>query len=113
MPERSPTCTCRPPSDAEPTDSSAGLRIGCRCRSLIASAPRVARVNPLRGPAVGGTKVTIEVVGFPDPLNTGSAVDVKFGSVHAAGATVLGPAKLEVLTPSGLTGPVDVTVTHG
>lgn len=67
------------------------------------SAPTIAAISPASGPAVGGTQVTI----------TGTclagATAVTFGSVRA---TIVSntASQIEVLSPAGIAGTVDVTV---
>ena len=68
------------------------------------AAPTVTKVEPVEGPAAGGTKVTITGTNF-----TG-AKEVKFGSAAATGVTVNTATSITAEAPAG-SGTVDVTVT--
>ena len=65
---------------------------------------QVTGISPARGPATGGTPITITGVGF-----TGATV-VKFGSNAAASFAVVSDTQITATSPAG-TGAVDVTVT--
>ena len=68
--------------------------------------PTVTAVEPVEGPLVGGTKVTITGANF-----TG-AKEVKFGSVVAKGFTVVSATSITVVSPAGVSaGTVNVMVT--
>jgi IPT/TIG domain len=68
-------------------------------------APTVKKVSPAKGPAAGGTSVTITGTGF-----TGiTAVD--FGSTEATSYTVNSATSITAISPAETTGTVDVTVT--
>lgn len=67
--------------------------------------PVITSMSPRSGPLVGGTSVTIVGVNF-----TG-ATAVKFGAINAASFVVNGPTSISAVTPSGLTGVVDVKIT--
>jgi sugar lactone lactonase YvrE len=69
------------------------------------AAPKVNAISPAKGPAVGGTTVTITGEGF----EAGSTV--KFGSVPATSATVNSSTSITVKSPSAA-GTVPVTVTN-
>jgi hypothetical protein len=67
--------------------------------------PSVTKLSPSKGPAIGGTSVTI----------TGSHLDeasaVHFGPLIAASFKVLSANKLTAITPAGTAAKLDVTVT--
>jgi hypothetical protein len=69
-------------------------------------APTVASVNPLSGPASGGTAVTVTGTDFL----TGASVT--FNSVPATNVVVTSGTTLTCNTPPGVAGPVDVVVTN-
>lgn len=86
--------------------ASDGTSIGT-ARTLVvgsAPAPTVTKVVPAKGPAGGGTTVTITGTGF-----TGASA-VKFGSVSAS-FNVKSSKSIIALAPSEAVGTVDVTVT--
>ncbi len=66
-------------------------------------------VDPPHGPFAGGTLVTVRGNGF------GSDARVWFGDVEVpkAGVTPIDPQRLQVLTPPGSTGAVDIRVQNG
>jgi hypothetical protein len=66
--------------------------------------PTVESLNPGRGPATGGTTVTIT------GTNLNGATAVKFGAVNAASFKVSSPTSITATSPSG-SGVVDVSVT--
>jgi hypothetical protein len=73
--------------------------------STIAGAPpTVTHVSPATGPQGGGELVTISGTGL------GTASAVRFGSVPAAGFTVISPTSISAIAPPGK-GEVDITVT--
>jgi IPT/TIG domain len=67
--------------------------------------PTVRKLSPKKGPAAGGTEVTITGTNFTE------VTAVKFGSKEAIGFTVKSLDKLSATAPAGTTGTVDVTVT--
>jgi hypothetical protein len=67
--------------------------------------PAVTGISPAAGPSAGGSVVTISGTGF-----TGAST-VQFGSTAAQSVTVLTDAMLTALSPAGVAGTVDVTVT--
>lgn len=71
---------------------------------LLRPHTKVTQISPAKGPAAGGTKVTIvgEVFG-PD-------VGVVFGASSATQVTVLNDKLIEAITPPGPAGPADVTL---
>jgi hypothetical protein len=69
-----------------------------------APAPVVSSISPTKGPAGGGTKVTITGV------NLTGATQVKFGNAPATGVTVVSDTKVEATSPAG-TGGSKVAVT--
>jgi spore coat protein U-like protein len=72
-------------------------------------APSVKKVSPRKGPAAGGTSVTIT------GANLLGATAVMFGSFKAPTFTVNSPGTITATSPSATTGTVQVTVTtaHG
>jgi hypothetical protein len=66
--------------------------------------PTVTKVEPTRGPASGGTSVTITGTGFS------GATAVKFGSTNATSFTVNSATSITAVSPPGA-GTADVTVT--
>src|SRR4051812_1129764 len=66
-------------------------------------------IDPPHGPFTGGTLVMIRGNGF------GSDARVWFGDVEVARADVtpVDPQRIQVLTPAGATGAVDITVQNG
>jgi hypothetical protein len=70
-----------------------------------APAPTVTKVAPAKGPAGGGTTVTITGANF-------SGVSaVRFGAANASGFTVKSSKSILAVVPAGTPGTVDVTVT--
>jgi IPT/TIG domain len=67
--------------------------------------PTVRKVSPKKGPAAGGTVVTITGTNFKE------VSAVKFGSKEAIGFSVTSLDKITATAPAGTTGTVDVTVT--
>lgn len=67
--------------------------------------PTVAKVKANKGPAAGGTTVTITGTDL-----TGASA-VSFGSSAASNFTVVSSTTIEAVSPPGTAGPVDVTVT--
>jgi hypothetical protein len=74
---------------------------------LFASEPRplVKGLTPSKGPAAGGTKVTIAGSNFEE------VKEVKFGAANAASFTVRSRTEITAVSPPG-SGVVDVTVTN-
>ena len=68
------------------------------------AAPAVTAIDPATGPVEGGTAVTIT------GTDLGSASEVDFGGV-AASFVVNADGVITAVTPAGIAGPVDVTVT--
>ncbi len=68
-------------------------------------APSVTRTKPNKGPAGGGTSVTIT------GANLGEASAVRFGAVAASGFTVQSAGSITAIAPPGVAGPVGVSVT--
>jgi len=86
-----------------------GLLLALLVAPVIATAkgpppPLVGHVEPVRGPAGGGTPVTI--VGS----NFRSGVRVVFDGVEATEAVVVSDSRITVVTPPHRPGPVDVAV---
>ncbi len=69
------------------------------------AAPAVTKLSVRKGPAAGGTAVTIAGSGF-----TG-VTGVKFGSLAAVDVTVVSSTSITVVAPPSTAGTVDVTVT--
>jgi hypothetical protein len=69
------------------------------------SAPTVSSVSPVAGPASGGVAVVIAGTNFV------AGATVKFGSVSAAGVTVVSSSQITAVAPAG-SATVDVTVTN-
>jgi hypothetical protein len=67
--------------------------------------PTVRKLSPKKGPAAGGTEVTITGTNFKE------VTAVKFGSKEAIGFSVKSLDKLTATAPEGTTGTVDVRVT--
>ena len=68
-------------------------------------APVTASVSPNAGPNAGGTAVTITGTGF-----TG-ATSVTFGGTAAVSYTIVSDTQITAVTPAGIAGPTDITVT--
>lgn len=74
--------------------------------------PRISAINPSRGPAAGGTSVTISGINFFDP-DTGASwvIGVYFGSTPATSFTVNSDNQIVATSPPGTAGTgVNVTV---
>ena len=69
------------------------------------AAPTVTTVAPVKGPTVGGTKVTIT------GTHLAGAKEVKFGSVSATNVVIVSSTSTTATAPAGVPGTVDVTVT--
>ncbi|HEX4188191.1 MAG TPA: IPT/TIG domain-containing protein [Solirubrobacteraceae bacterium] len=67
-------------------------------------APAVTKVTPAKGPAAGGTTVTIT------GKNLSEATGVMFGSVAATSFTVKSPTAISAVSPAETAGLVDVTI---
>ena len=67
--------------------------------------PTITRLSPKRGPATGGTSVTIT------GTNLAGATEVAFGSAKGTGLVVNSPTSITVKSPPGTVGTVHVTVT--
>jgi hypothetical protein len=67
--------------------------------------PSVTKVSPRKGPASGGTSVTIT------GSQLGEATAVHFGALPAASFKVSSPNKLIAVSPAGTAGKLDITVT--
>jgi hypothetical protein len=68
-------------------------------------APTVTKLSPKKGPARGGTHVTITGTGFA------GVTSVEFGTSAVASYTVTSPTSIAAVSPPGTTGTVNVTVT--
>ncbi len=68
-------------------------------------APTIKKLSPKKGPAAGGTTVTITGAGL---LGT---TEVQFGSTAASDVKVLSATSITAVSPAGTTGAVNVTVT--
>jgi len=67
--------------------------------------PFIRKLSPKKGPAAGGTSVTILGINF-----TGATV-VKFGTANAAEVKINSPDSVTAVTPPGTTGAVPVSIT--
>jgi hypothetical protein len=67
--------------------------------------PTVKKVRPKKGPAEGGTTVTIIGIDFVHVLG------VKFGNTEANSFSVNSPGSITAVSPAGASGTVDITVT--
>lgn len=67
-------------------------------------AATIASVSPATGPAAGGTVVTIT------GSNLDGVADVKFGSTAGTNLKILSSGKLQVTTPAGTAGAVNVVM---
>jgi formylglycine-generating enzyme required for sulfatase activity len=68
-------------------------------------APTITSVTPNAGPVAGGTTITL--VG----TNLSTTTGVKVGSVPATSVTVVNTSTVTAVTPAGLAGPKDVSIT--
>ncbi len=68
-------------------------------------APTVTKLSAKKGPAAGGTPVTLTGTGFA------GAARVNFGTVAVHKITYISATEITAATPAGTTGPVAVTVT--
>ncbi len=84
-----------------------GTSIGSAHSVLVGTVtlPSITKVSPRKGPAAGGTSVTITGA----HLNEVSAVH--FGSLPAASFTAISPSKLTAISPAGTAGKMDIRVT--
>lgn len=73
--------------------------------TVTAIPPAVTKVEPVEGPTVGGTSVTITGTELID------ATGVSFGSTAATSYTVNSATQITATAPAGSAGAVDVTVT--
>jgi hypothetical protein len=78
--------------------------------ALSAQAPTIATINPSSGPDTGGTVVTITGTNFEQ---AGGVSVVTFGGTPGTDLDVISDTELEVTTPAGTAGDVDVVVTNG
>lgn len=103
---------------SRPTDSRDGVPEGS-IKSLLFKAGAVVRqsqidslfpaatiaaISPATGPAAGGTVVTIT------GTNLDGVADVKFGSTAGTNLKVLSSGRLQITTPAGAAGAVNVVV---
>jgi hypothetical protein len=75
------------------------------CTTQVLPPPVIAKVKPNKGPAGGGTTVTITGSGFS------GATAVNFGSADAASFSVKSATTITAISPAGAAGAADVTVT--
>ena len=68
--------------------------------------PIVTSVDPVSGPAAGGTVVTVTGIGLVGPAT------VTFGGTAATGVTVINSKTITATTPANAAGTVDVVVTN-
>lgn len=67
----------------------------------------ISSISPIAGPLIGGTSVSIVGTNF-----TSTANNVKFGNTAATSVTYNSPTSITAVSPSGLVGVVDVTVSN-
>ncbi len=91
-------------TDADGADTLAG---GYVYYPADVSSTSVLGVAPARGPAAGGTPVTVVGTGFS------ATPQVTFGGAPAGTVGLLDSHRIAVTTPPGAAGPVTVTVTDG
>jgi hypothetical protein len=77
----------------------------CVQRAAAPLSPTVTKLMPTKGPAAGGTSVTVTGTNF-----TG-ATSVKFGALSVASFKVDSATSITAVSPAGATGTVDLTVT--
>jgi len=70
-----------------------------------ATLPSITKIAPRKGPASGGTSVTIT------GSHLGEATAVRFGALPAASFKASSPNKLSAVAPAGTAGKLDITVT--
>jgi IPT/TIG domain len=75
------------------------------CEQRSAQLPSIKKVTPKKGPASGGTAVSISGAGFAAPAS------VKFGDVLASEVTIVSSTSITAVSPAGSPGAVDITVT--
>jgi alpha-tubulin suppressor-like RCC1 family protein len=85
-----------------PTNTSAA---GAADRFTYIPPPAITKVTPKKGPAAGGTSVTI------GGTNLAGASAVRFGATAAASFTVNSASSISAIAPAGTSGPVDISVT--
>jgi hypothetical protein len=87
--------------------ASDGTSIGTGRTVSVGKAPMptLTKVTPAKGPAAGGTSVTIT------GTNLGEATAVSFGSVSAASFTVTSASTITAISPAESAGIVDIRVT--
>jgi hypothetical protein len=78
-----------------------------KCEQRRGLAPVLGRLSVKRGPAAGGTQVTITGLNFKGP----DVTSFKFGAVAAAKFTVESATSVTAQAPPGTAGTVEVTVT--
>jgi hypothetical protein len=84
-------------------------RIQAAAMLVRSGSPKVTAINPLGGPAAGGTKVTITGMGFEGVWEVGS---VRFGLVDAVSYQVDSATQITAIAPPGIPGTsVQVSVT--
>lgn len=74
-------------------------------RYTYVASPTVTKVKANKGPAAGGTAVTIT------GTDLSGASAVSFGATPAASYEAISPTTIQAVSPPGTAGPVDVTVT--
>jgi hypothetical protein len=83
-------------------------RLACKYAAFfMASLPSVTGVSPNSGPTTGGTTVVITGTVLV------SEVGVNFGSTPAASFTINSGTMVTAVSPSGVAGSVDITLTNG
>jgi hypothetical protein len=84
--------------------TTAGTSATSYTLTINAAAPTVTGISPTSGTSAGGTSVSITGTNF-----TG-ATAVYFGTAAATGLTINSPTSINVVSPAGSVGTVDVTV---
>lgn len=106
---------CTHPSQAavDPTNSYILVSSACGAPgrawryslSPVATVPTISSVSPATGPQAGGTTVTINGTNLAVPLA------LTFGGVSAVSFSGISATQISAVTPPGMPGPVDVTIT--
>ena len=80
---------------------------GSKCKQRAGSGPTVTAVSPKRGPAAGGTTVTISGSGFA----LGSSTTIKFGAQASSSVNCTSSTRCTAVSPKHAAGTVDVRAT--
>lgn len=87
------------------TDGKGSSATGSADQFYYGEFPVVKKVSPVKGPATGGTTVTITGSGFTE------VEEVKFGSVPARSFEVVSSGTIKAVSPEQIAGNVHITVT--